>query len=420
MKICSIDDVVVNQLCTGCGACAYIEPLRYRMGDVFDLGRRPFLIDNAVPETFEALKICPGISLSHSGSIYENDELNQELLDGWGPIYEVWEGYASDKEIRFSGSSGGAATALALFCLEKQEMSGVLHTGAREGAPYMNQTVISRSRKELLERNGSRYSPASPAEALKSIEESSEQLVFIGKPCDVTAVKNARKIRSELDKKLGLVIAFFCAGTPSTKGLLDLLSNNGVSNPASIDNLRYRGNGWPGMWKVNFKNKDGENIEREQTYADSWGFLQKYRQWRCYICPDHTGEFADISVGDPWYREVKSEEVGKSLIIARTKKGLDIIKAAENAGFIVLEKNNPNLLPLSQPNLLATRGALWARLKVLSLFGVAVPKYKGFKLFKFWVLNLSFKEKLGSVIGTAKRIFSKGLRRPINVCEYKK
>ena len=38
--------------------------------------------------------------------------------------------------------------------------------------------------------------------------------VFIGKPCDVAAVENVRRLRPALDEKVGLTIAIFCAGTP--------------------------------------------------------------------------------------------------------------------------------------------------------------------------------------------------------------
>lgn len=414
----SIEDVVGRQLCTGCGACAYVEPARYRMGDALEFGRRPFLRADPAAETHEALKVCPGAGLAHPENVRGNEGINPDLLDGWGPVYGVWEGFSADAAIRFAGSSGGAATALALYCIEKQGMAGVLHTAARTDAPYLNETVMSVSREQLLARTGSRYAPASPAEGLDQIENSASGCVFVGKPCDARAVQNACKLRPALDGKIGLVIAFFCAGTPSTKGVLDLLKANGVDDPAAVKDMRYRGNGWPGVWSVRFTNRQGEEQVRQMTYAESWGFLQKYRQWRCYICPDHTGEFADIAVGDPWYREVQPGEAGKSLIVARTKRGLEIIKAAQDAGYLILERNAPDLLPRSQPNLLATRGALWARLKVLRLLGAAVPEYSGFSLFKFWLGNLGLREKLQSVMGTGKRVFAKRLNQSVQVREW--
>lgn len=286
----SIADVVAGQLCTGCGACAYVEPARFRMGDALEYGRRPFLKEAAAPESGTALAVCPGMRLQHDSALREQPGLIPSLIEGWGPVLGVWEAYAADAEIRFSGSSGGAATALALYAIERAGMSGVLHTAACPGQPYLNETVMSTSRAELLERAGSRYAPSSPLDKLDLVESAANPCVFIGKPCDTAAVKNVRKIRPRLDEKFGLVLAFFCAGVPSTQGNLDLLAANGVSDPSAIKELRYRGKGWPGNWTVRFQGAGGGEQVRQLTYAESWHFLQKYRQWRCYICPDHTGE----------------------------------------------------------------------------------------------------------------------------------
>ncbi len=406
----SIADVVAMQLCTGCGVCAYVEPKRFRMADTMDHGRRPFLLDKAIMESGEALAVCPGAQLEHPASMRARDDILPELLDAWGPVLAVWEGYAADPEIRFSGSSGGAATALALYGIEREGMAGALHVGARHDVPYLNETVYSKDRTDLLDRTGSRYAPASPCDGLDRIEAAKEKSVFIGKPCDAAAVMSARKLRPELDEKLGLVIAFFCAGVPSTKGTLDLLRAHGVDDPATVKELRYRGKGWPGMWTAEFLNREGKQEIQQLSYADSWGFLQQYRQWRCYICPDHTGEFADIAVGDPWYRKVQDGELGKSLIVARTRRGLDVIRAASAAGYLTLEDSSPDLLPRSQPGLMETRGALWARLWVLRMFAAGVPRYSGFPMFKLWIENLDSTAKLKSIIGTVKRVFTKRLR----------
>lgn len=64
--------------------------------------------------------------------------------------------------------------------------------------------------------------------------------------------------------------------------------------------LKYHGSGWPGFAEAEYQ--DGRVTKKASlTYEESWGnILQKYRQWRCYVCPDHTGEYADIAVVDPW------------------------------------------------------------------------------------------------------------------------
>jgi coenzyme F420 hydrogenase subunit beta len=413
IKIKTIADVVEYQLCTGCGACAFVEPDVFYMVDTLDYGKRP-LIHSGKVENGDAFKICPGNSLSHDPQIKYSEGINKELLTGWGPILGVWEGYAADDEIRLAGSSGGATSALSLFALESRKVAGIMHTGASEKSPYVNKSVVSKSRQELLKHTGSRYSPTSPCEDLAKLEKMEGKSVFIGKPCDVAAVNKIKETRQSLDEKLDFTIAFFCAGVPSHEGNIKYLEEKGI-DIVDLTDLRYRGNGWPGNWVATFKNADGSISKSETTYAKSWGYLQKYRQWRCYLCPDHTGEFADIAVGDPWYREVEDGEPGKSLIIARTKKGLEVLRAAEKEGYIILESENANLLPLSQPNLLAARGSLWGRLLALKVFGAAVPTYKGFNLFFFWFRLLPLKQKIESILGTVKRIYTKKLLSKIKV-----
>ncbi len=416
MSLDCIEAVVQRQLCTGCGACAYAEPKRFRMADAVDHGRRPFLVESPAPETGAALELCPGVGLQHSGTA-PLPPGSAELRADWGPVLGVWEGYAADPELRRSASSGGAATALALYCLEQEKMAGVLHTGSADAVPYLNASVISTNRSELLARTGSRYAPASPAERLGELEAADGVYAFIGKPCDVAAVQKARRSRGRLDAKIGLVVAFFCAGTPSTRGTLELLKSVGVDDPSRITSLRFRGNGWPGMWRVAFTDAAGRQAEKTLTYEESWGFLQRYRQWRCYVCPDHTGEFADIAVGDPWYRDVQPDEPGQSLFVARTRRGLEMLRAAAAGGYIALGKQDDSLLLRSQPNLLDTRAALWGRLLALRLLGAAVPRYRGFGLFRLWLRHLTPRQKLQSVAGTARRAFTRGLCGRIRIQE---
>ena len=218
----SIEQVVRTGLCSGCGVCAYLQPNDFQMVDVPDQGRRPRALNGGGTPSGEAMAACPCIGLSHDVANDAGGRI-EDLRDGWGPVYRLWEGYAVDHELRYGGSSGGAASALALFALEMRGFEGVLHTGPNSETPYLNQTVISRSREELLARTGSRYSPASPCDGLGVIEEAKSPFVFIAKPCDVAAANSARRIRSDLDKGLGLTIAFFCAGIPSTAGTLVLV-----------------------------------------------------------------------------------------------------------------------------------------------------------------------------------------------------
>ena len=408
MNITSLRQVVEYQLCCGCGLCAALCPEALRMVDVPEYGRRPEFLADTVPEGILAL--CPGAGLVHTAEVRQQPGRIASLVDHWGPVLGVWEGHAADPEIRFQGSSGGALTALALFCLERQGMHGVLHTAVDEQEPYLNRTTMSRNRADLLAAAGSRYSPASPCERLLDVEQAPAPCVFIGKPCDVAAVQNARRQNPALDARLGLTMACFCAGTPSTRGTLEMLHRMGVDRPEQLKALRYRGQGWPGKTVAVYEG-NGESMSAAFTYEQSWGgILQKYRQWRCYICPDHTGEFADIASGDPWYQSIEEEEEGQSLLLARTEHGRQIIEQAISAGYLIAKQVDSAMLPASQPNLLKTRARLWGQLLALRLFRAPCPSYQGFPLFTAWWGCLNAREKFLSFAGTIKRIYAKRVK----------
>lgn len=416
MKINSIKDVVERQLCTGCGACAYLERGRFRMANSLEFGLRPITKPNARAETFEGLEACPGLTLDRN--LLKQKPDCSDFLAEWGPVLGVWEAAATDADIQFAGSSGGVISAIALYCLEARQMEGAVHTAAKESAPYLNETVFSKSREELVSRAGSRYGPASPVEGLRLIENSPGPFIFIGKPCDAAAVYKIRDSRAEINDRLGLVMSFFCAGVPSTQGTLELMRTCGINNPSNTTALRYRGHGWPGNWVAEFRDEDDDQRSVSLSYEASWGYLEKFRQWRCYICPDHSGEFSDIAVGDPWYREIETGESGSSLLVARTQLGYDVIQAAREAGYITLDKEDVSLLPRSQPNLLKSRSALWGRLLALGIMDAAVPNYSGFNLFDSWLNELSMLEKIRSIAGTIKRTIRRKLRKRVPVTEW--
>jgi len=322
-----------------------------------------------------------------------------ELKKQWGRVLEVWEGHASDPEIRFKGSSGGLCTALSLFCLEKGFAEGIVHIGSDPDRPWKNKTFRSTNREALVSRTGSRYSPASPCDGLKSTEEADGPSVFIGKPCDVEGLRMAQQLKPDLARNTALAIGFFCAGTPSTLGTLELLRTHGV-DPDRVAELRYRGMGWPGMATARLK--DDGAVPLKLSYQDSWGFVQKYRPFRCYLCPDLTAEAADISVGDPWYRDLGEDDPGRSLILIRTGRGQEIFRQAMEQGYVTAERADPEIIYRSQKNLLGKRQAIWGRLLAMKLLGIPRPELKGFHLFENWQ-DLPVKDKAKSVLGTARR-----------------
>lgn len=403
-RIKTIKDVVDWGLCIGCGACYYFcDKDAVTLINIESIGIRPSFNTKICGTCSDCLSICPGFSLD-TATNSEECNLEYSIDPLIGPTLEIWEGHASEEEVRYQASSGGILTALALYCLERENMEFVLHTGMNPLIPWENKTIISKTRIDLLKSTGSRYAPSSPCDSMHLIEQSKKKCVFIGKPCDAAAVRMLCRLRPGLDAKIGLILSFFCAGPPCTQGTLDLLRELEVDKD-DVSDIRYRGLGWPGNFKV--VNKDGNKSE-SLTYEESWGKLAEYhRSFRCHLCPDGLGEFGDISCGDAWHKYAANGNPGQSLVLVRSGKGKRLLHKACDAGYI-------DLAPSSRGEVIAAQGLvnrrryLFGRLLAMRLLAVPTPKLTGFQLARDW-LSISNKTKVKSIVGTLARLLKRGL-----------
>lgn len=99
MKL-SISQIVENRLCHGCGACAYAcSEAAIELRNFLDVGIRPVVDSNRCSNCGDCTAVCSGINLRHDRQRWPAS-INKELSAEWGPILELWEGYAADAQIR--------------------------------------------------------------------------------------------------------------------------------------------------------------------------------------------------------------------------------------------------------------------------------------------------------------------------------
>ena len=400
------------RLCLGCGACfnGCDNSGGRALVDFPDEGIRSIRTDHAGSSLVCCDDACPLVETDFQ-PIDPNPSAVTALLPQWGQILEIWEGHAANASIRFKGASGGVLTALCAYTIEKLGMKGVLHTGQDPEDPIKNRTRLSRTLEELKAAAGSRYSPASVCNGLHLVEEADGDCAFVGRPVEVAALRNLERSGSKRVRNVAAIFSFFCAEAPSSRGTLDLLEQMGV-DPYQIEGLQYRGNGWPGEFAP-FAKTAPKPLPR-MTYRESWSFLQAYRPWTSHLWPDGTGELADISCGDPWYCKPDGENEGSSLVVVRTERGRRILRGAMETGYLKLKPAEPWKLIKSQEGLINKKGAIWGRLMVMRLFGLPTPKYRNANLFKCW-MRLTLEEKLRSTLGTARRIITRKLYRPMTM-----
>jgi len=404
--ITNVEDVARWRLCVGCGACAALcSQQAVQLRDITTDGIRPSIDHTVCIDCGQCLRTCPGYDMRPAREFHYM--LGREHLHRqWGPILEIWEGHAVEPTIRHLGSSSGMATALALYCMEHQHMHATVHTAADPQQPWRNRTVISQDLNQLLAATGSRYSPAGPCEAFTFLQTAPQPCVFIGKPCDITALRMAARLRPDLRRGCGIAIGIFCAGTPATQATLQLLAKLKVA-PEDLEELRYRGKGWPGYFAPR---RHGENHPSAVlSYEDAWADLQAARPFRCYLCPDGTSEYADLACGDAWHR--RKQGSGTSLLIIRSELGRRIAIAARAAGYIMAEPVAISCLQAAQDNLRGKRQSIWGRLLAMRLAAIPTP-HVGYDLFYNW-LRSPILAKLRSVFATWKRIRQRQYKHPL-------
>ncbi|WP_120996475.1 Coenzyme F420 hydrogenase/dehydrogenase, beta subunit C-terminal domain [Stutzerimonas urumqiensis] len=380
-----LNRILKNDLCSGCGMCSAVaEEDAIQMRINRDGYRRPFLnaafSDKPIAseQTSRAFGAsCPALGLDIRP--YKTEHYHPI----WGEVLEALKGYAGDEEIRRAGSSGGVISALAQYCLAKGLVDGVIQIQASEQDPLENVAVISRSRQNVIASSGSRYAPASPAEALRWVGMSTEKYLFIGKPCDVAAVRQMQAHSPRLRENIPYVVSFMCAGTPSLEGTHQVLEKLGAPRD-EVTAFRYRGDGWPGLTKATLRNGEAKTM----TYNDSWGkVLNRHLQTRCKICPDGIGEFADIVCADGWEGDEKGypsfeEREGNSLILIRSETGRALFRNAEADGVVKAEAFDVGGIFAIQPFQYYRRTTILPRLMAMKLLLLKTPSYKGFELGK--------------------------------------
>lgn len=299
----------------------------------------------------------------------------------WGPWRSVLVGSATDAATRFEGSSGGAISGLLAYALKTGQIDRVVHIAADPEAPTRNAVVVSRSLDEIVRRAGSRYTASSPLAQIGEALNEGGAMAFVGKPCDVSALRRLAGVDSRVDRHVKLMLSFFCAGIPSHDGVHRILAEMQL-DPNSVTAFRYRGQGWPGYCVA----ETGDGRKVEMTYARSWGdHLSKEVQFRCKICPDAVGGAADVACADAWYGDEAGypafeEADGRSLIIARSVVGEELVRAAMAAGALEAEPLPLSEIEKMQPGQARRKRLVLARTASLPLALQPIPDMRGLKI----------------------------------------
>ncbi len=368
----NVADVVKGRVCCGCGACVVACPrgaIEIAEGRHYNFAR----IDAAkCVECGLCRQVCP------STALLSNEPGRPAVSVTDSSEYSL--AWAGDENVRRDGASGGFVTALLSHLLESGKIDGAVVVGADEDRPFHTRTLLAVTVREVLAARGSRYIPASACLGLAGVLDKPGRYAFVGKPCEVSALRMLQTALPVLGERIVLAVGLFCAQTPARSLTEAFLASVGVAKE-DVEAVEYRGRGWPGV----FTALGGGRTLYECDYGQVWDFLvDAVPSVRCFLCDDGMAERADISAGDPWgLPESFAVGDGMSYVVARTGAGKRFVAEAAAKGAIALDQA-PDALVTGRNEMQARRAAVVTqrRLTYSAVFArsgiIKALRYNGF------------------------------------------
>ncbi|MBP1738811.1 MAG: putative coenzyme hydrogenase, beta subunit [Deltaproteobacteria bacterium] len=320
-----LEDVHAKDLCIGCGACVSLCPYfkNYR-------GKTAMLFPCTLPQG-RCHAYCPRTEV----------DLNELSVRLWDKPYRG-EPIGIYKEIVASRSTtphpgclfqaGGTVSALISFALKEKIINAAALTDREDLIPIPRLVTNS---EEVLICAGSKFMASPTVSALnEGIAKGFIGMGIVGTPCQMMAVLQLRSNplgRPDFRDPVALSIGLFCNWSLDTRQFSAYLTDK-------MDITQIRGMDIPPPPADVMVLK---SVDRERRIPLSE--IRPFIPSTCFVCPDMTSEFADLSVG------MYEGRAGWNTLIVRSQRGADLVEQAVRKGVLqVSDMQAENLERLSR------------------------------------------------------------------------
>jgi len=294
--------------CQQCGICKPICPTKAISYTLLTNGLQDIAIDS---DKCIRCKICVNACPANKESLFT--DYFREF-----PNKRYFLGYNKDNFIRRKSSSGGVCKTLIIEGLKSGLVDGVYSLKRSDQYPYAEGTFYTKKNiPAYTEIPNSVYHSVMACLNFISIQKC-DKLMIVGTACQLRALEKVVKNKCNILIK----VCIFCKQQKTLDSTRFLAKIMGTEIPENLKFFaRYRGQGWPGIVRVN-------GFELPYSRAAQIPFGR--RLWTvagCNVCGDSfgTNALADITLMDPWkIREPNA--LGETLIIVHTDKGMQLVE----------------------------------------------------------------------------------------------
>jgi len=308
-----VNDVAKRDLCIGCGMCVNICPYfkTYK-------GKSAMLF----PCTLEQGRCnahCPKteVDLDALSRFFWNQPYDGSALGRFKRIVAARAG----EKISGGFQGGGSVSGLITYALTKKLVNGAVLT-ASEGIEPVARLVTEP--QEVAACAGSKFIAAPTLAALnQAAREGARRLAVVGTPCQMTAVAQMRMNplkREDFEDPVALAVGVFCNWALDHRQLTAYLSEQ--MDIAEITGMDIPP---PPAEVLVVKTREGEKHFPLKE-------IRRLIPHTCFICPDMTSEWSDVSVG------MYEGRPGWNTLVVRTQAGSDLVDSAVKDGWLAVEE----------------------------------------------------------------------------------
>jgi len=338
---------------------------------------RPVVDKKKCTSCGKCLQVCAGVEVNFPALAerFLGERPDEGML---GVRRACYFAHACDEDIRYRSASGGLVTALLLYALQQDIVDAAVVTRMSDRDPLETEAILAETPEQVAGASGSKYCPSTIGPPLREILERDGRFAVVGLPCQLHSLRKLEAITQELCHKIRFHFGILCLNNNTFLGTRYFLKEHGI-DPKQVAEIRYRDKGWPGWITVRMRDGSRKEIDRRSKQPRDIRALRRAFQVdfivpRCLLCPDQFAELADLSFGDPWNPlYVGKETVGKSLLIARTEAGHDLLLRASEDGAIDLTPTDDDM-PLECQRT-EFKSNVGARLKLRRMLRLPVPLY---------------------------------------------
>ncbi len=263
------------------------------------------------------------------------------LTETHGSFREALLAQAVEPEIREHSTSGGLVTSLLIHLLETGQIDGAVVIGSDKDILWKGKPRLARSREDLIDSMKSKYAISPTNVILGEIRETPGRYALVGLPCQLHGIYKAKQLDVRIKERIVLMIGLFCHAAIeheafrtiwNTLGEEKLRAKRFVSRFGKHPGTPHLDLGDGKLSPVYFPSKAGYR----PTSMEIINILYRlYTPERCMTCFDGSGEFADISIADPWMAPPDNDidfRKGWSFALLRTAQGQEVFRSLEQCG----------------------------------------------------------------------------------------